>query len=296
MIQNNHMAVYEAVYLLNQLIDSNQSQYRIHDFNNVHLSVAKAMTRILVNEEIVSLGDDDLYHIDEENYISLLDIISRQDQLHLASAYEKAVHPGYFMFDVLDRQEDEIYARCNFPVTYHLGKKIRHYINVNQLKILEIGGNSGGLGTAFSTQNFKSYHVVDRRVPCKIGQEFEQIHHTQIKFIQGDMFDLHLNESYDLIVLMNILHDFDDETCTKLLEQCLPYTQGELLIIEDILDNEYEPKEAVIHGLRLSLSCHGGHQRTVIELNELMSKVNMKMNQIIRIDEVHQLIVYRYEV
>ena len=102
------------------------------------------------------------------------------------------------------------------------------------------------------------------------------------------------SELFDYIILMNLLHDFDDEKCIQILQNCKKYCDinTKLVIIEDILTDEFEPKEAIMHGLRLSVECRGGKQRTIDELIGLISKfIDCRLEKIAKLDSVHTLLV-----
>jgi hypothetical protein len=69
---------------------------------------------------------------------------------------------------------------------------------------------------------------------------------------------------------MNLLHDFDDIKCLNILSNCTKYSDcnTKFLIIEDILTGEFEPKEAIMHGLRLSVECRGGKHSTRLMMQQ----------------------------
>ena len=63
------------------------------------------------------------------------------------------------------------------------------------------------------------------------------------------------------------------------------------LIIEDILTGEFEPKETIMHGLRLSVECRGGKQRTIEELASLFLKLNYKLEKSIKLNNINTMLV-----
>ena len=101
------------------------------------------------------------------------------------------------------------------------------------------------------------------------------------------------SEIYDYIIIMNLLHDFDDTKCLNILKNCKKYCNSntKFLIIEDILTAEFEPKEVVMHGLRLSVECRGGKQRTIEELESLFLRINYKLEKTIKINNVHTMLI-----
>ncbi|WP_374212520.1 methyltransferase [Tissierella sp. MB52-C2] len=60
---------------------------------------------------------------------------------------------------------------------------------------------------------------------------------------QRRFFSLNLNKHYDYIVLSNILHDYSDRDCKRILNVCRKHSgqDTKIIIIEDILSNEINP-------------------------------------------------------
>jgi hypothetical protein len=171
------------------------------------------------------------------------------------------------------------------------------------------------------------YTVVDTPIPCAVGREFNETYQTNIAFIEGNVFELSIprlhgravraandqpgmhgravraandqpgmhgaNESFDYIVMMNLLHDFDDEKCRCLLRSAVKYC-GEhtrFIVIEDILSGEWEPKAVILHGLRLSVNCRGGRQRTAAQLAGLFADVGFELEKTVKLNDIHTLAV-----
>jgi hypothetical protein len=95
---------------------------------------------------------------------------------------------------------------------------------------------------------------------------------------------------------MNFLHDFDDGKCLDILANCLKlcYKDVKFIIIEDILSNELEPPEVIMHGLRLAVECRGGRQRTADEYDALFSKINYKTKDKIKLNGVQTMLVLEW--
>ena len=209
--------------------------------------------------------------------------------------FERAHDGSAFFFDRLSASEYEIYSRCNFPVTLATGKAVARRVDLARKKVLEPGGNSGGLAAALVTAYPDCrYTVVDRPIPCAVGAELCAARGLDVTFCAGDIFALDLGgERYDVVILMNLLHDFDDAKCLEILRgctaSCAPHTK--FLILEDILTGELAPKEAVMHGLRLAVSCSGGRQRTAAEFAALFSALGWRLETPVRLSPVHTMLV-----
>ena len=275
----NYMELYEAVYFYGK--------------TGLSETVRKAVMRILV---VHGLLDSDGNPTAEYHEI-FTNIMSRNDK-HYEELFAKATNESQFFFDGISDLEYEIYSRYNFDLTFETGKNAARFINLAARNVLELGGNSGGFGSAFVTKyETCRYTVVDTEIPCKIGSELREKTGLNINFTVSDIFNLKLDGIYDVIIMMNLLHDFDDEKCTEILSNCVKYCGGDtkFIIIEDILSGEFEPAEVVMHGLRLSAECRGGKQRTVNELSDLFSRIGYTAETTIRLDSVHSIVCFTGE-
>lgn len=298
----NYLA--EAVYFFQKFIchvnNEGPLQLSTQAFRELKIneSIYKATMRILVVNNMIDF-DGKCYVLTNEHsekHKRILEDLTSKNQIKKYEAlYTKSVEEPGFFFDRISDLEYEIYSRCNFSVTYESGKEIVRYVDLTNKTVLELGGNSGGLGAAFlSTYEDCSYFVLDTRIPCEIGKEFKALYGTDVSFIEGNVFKMEVpSQNYDYILMMNLLHDFDDVRCYEILKNCIKYCSPhtKFVIIEDILTNEYEPKEVILHGLRLSIECMGGKQRTIEEFKEMFSGINYKLEEVIKLNEIHTMLV-----
>ncbi|MDE7254529.1 MAG: hypothetical protein K2O32_16525 [Acetatifactor sp.] len=298
----NYLA--EAVYFFQKFICHVQHegalQLSTQAFRELKIneSIYKATMRILVVNNMIDF-DGKSYVLTDEHSIKhkriLEDLNSNNQIKKYEDLYAKSVEEPGFFFDRINDLEYEIYSRCNFSITYESGKEIAKYLDFTDKTVLELGGNSGGLGAAFlSRYEDCSYFVLDTRIPCKIGKEFKELYGTNVSFIEGNVFELEVpSQNYDYILMMNLLHDFDDVRCGEILKNCMKYCNAhtKFVIIEDILKNDYEPKEVILHGLRLAIECMGGKQRTIEEFKEIFLGINYMLEEVIRINEIHTMLV-----
>jgi len=268
----------------------------------INQSIYQAMIRILVANDMFS-DDGDSYIMTENNrnnYCHVLEnVVYKDPNKQFPQLLEKAKTSSHFFFDTLSASDYEIYSRYNYSMTYEVGKAIVEHLDISGKAVLEIGGNSGGLATVLC-ENFKAttYTVVDTAIPCRLGDEFKAITKANITFDENDMFDLKLSDAkYDCVVLMNVFHDFGDGDCMKIVENFLPYIKhgAELVIIEDILVDEYEPLSVLMHGLRLAIECRGGKQRTAGEFELLFNRLGYILERQERMNDVHTVLVMKHQ-
>ena len=173
MDHENYIELYEAVYFFYRINSCGDNKSGINE------NVYKAVMRILAVNDLL---DDD----EKRQYI-LDNIISKKIE-HYTEFFNKAVNEHQFFFDSINELEYEIYSRYNFQITYEIGQEIIKHINFQNKKVLELGGNSGGLGTAVLKKYEDClYTVVDANIPCTVGNEFKESNRMNIKFIQSNI-------------------------------------------------------------------------------------------------------------
>ena len=227
----------------------------------------------------------------------LRSIVSSLESEACAQMYGKAAGETRFFFDRLGDIEYEVYSRVNYSVSYEMGVHAAQYLDLTGQRVLELGGNSGGMGAALVSRYAGcDYTVVDTHIPCSVGRELAEDSGVIINFAEGDVFDLRLpGGEYGYIVMANLLHDFDDDKCGRILRQLSPYC-GEntrIVVIEDVLLSDTEPHETVMHGLRLAVECRGGGQRTFAALEVLFGGIGFAREGAARIGEVHSMAIYK---
>ncbi len=301
---DNYMELYEAVYFFNRIskyMDQNlPDQISETEMKRLGIneSVYRAVMRILVVNNLLDYDGSGFVMTNENNekHDHILEhIINKNQNGHYTALFDKSVSESQFFFDSIGESEYDIYSRYNFPITLSLGKEVAKHIDLAYKKVLELGGNSGGLGTALVTAHKEClYTVVDTKIPCRVGNEYKQINELDIKFVEGNVFELMLpNAIYDYIIIMNLLHDFDDVKCLNILHNCSKHCDRntKFLIIEDVLISEFDPKEIIMHGLRLSVECRGGRQRSSETLAHLFSNINYGLEKSVEINNIHTMLV-----
>ncbi|KAF3955199.1 hypothetical protein CMV_019555 [Castanea mollissima] len=146
------------------------------------------------------------------------------NRVHGTQAYEYAGRDGRF---------SQVFNTGMFNHTTILVKKmLESYKGFQNLKQLVVVG--GGIGVALS--------LITSKYPFIKGINFDLPHVIQhappypgVKHVAGDMFES--IPKGDAILLMGILHDWSDDCCLKLLENCynsLP-NDGKVIVVEQIL-------------------------------------------------------------
>ena len=101
----------------------------------------------------------------------------------------------------------------------------------------------------------------------------------------------------DVITLGHILVDWSDDNCRKILRNCfeaLP-SQGALLVIESVLNNDFSGKKfAMMLDILLLLLCEpGARERSEAEHRSLLEEAGFQSIEVIRLEGPRDLIVAR---
>lgn len=113
----------------------------------------------------------------------------------------------------------------------------------NSKWLLDVGGGTGiySIGLVKTHPQLNAI-VFDRPEVLKCAEEFITTHEVddRIKLIPGDMFQDEYPKDVDVVLLSNILHDWDIPECMQLIKRCagvLP-KGGKILIHDVLLDDD----------------------------------------------------------
>ncbi|KAI7751329.1 hypothetical protein M8C21_002889 [Ambrosia artemisiifolia] len=147
--------------------------------------------------------------------------------------FDKVHGTHAFEYPALDERFNKVFNQAMVNHTTILMKEIlKHYRGFNNLeRVVDVGG---GLGITLA--------MIISKHPSIKGINFDLPHVTQhaqlyegIEHVGGDMFK-EVPEG-DAIFMKWILHDWDDDSCIKLLKNCykaLPKT-GKVIVVEGVL-------------------------------------------------------------
>jgi hypothetical protein len=110
---------------------------------------------------------------------------------------------------------------------------------------------------------------------------FSGIEH-QVDYESGSFFE-HVPENCDAYILKHIIHDWDDESCRKILsfirEQLPP--EGRVLLLEMIVPDSPEPAPAKMLDIEMLVLTSGGKERTVAEFRELLLSAGLYLHRVV---------------
>lgn len=160
-------------------------------------------------------------------------------------------------------------------------------------KVVDVGGGHGALlaavlASAPSTQGvlFDLPHVI-----AGAGRPLE---HAAVarrcELVGGDFFDA-VPPGGDAYVLSNILHDWDDEGCVRILANCRSAmnADGRVLLCESVLPDSVAPHPAKWIDLEM-LVMGTGRQRTEEEYRALFRRAGLRLGRVIATDVVFDIV------
>ncbi|XP_042485022.1 3'-hydroxy-N-methyl-(S)-coclaurine 4'-O-methyltransferase-like [Macadamia integrifolia] len=134
--------------------------------------------------------------------------------------------------------------------------------------IVDVGGGNGAAAKEI-VKEFPSIKCTVFDLPQVMRSNSEKT--SEVEWVEGDMFNS--VPRADAIILKYILHDWNDEKCMKILEQCKEATPagGKVIIVEMVMDinQEMDMYPVLVSDMFMMVSL-GGKERTREEWEKLI--------------------------
>jgi hypothetical protein len=164
------------------------------------------------------------------------------------------------------------------------GELVRLYDFSAVKTVADVGGAHGVLLTAVLQANaatggilFDLPHVIETAGSAIAAAGLSD----RCRLVSGDFFEA-VPEGADLHLLKQILHDWNDERATQLLQNChraLP-PSGKLVLIEMLIPPDNRPSPAQAMDLNM-LVLLGGRERTEMQFERLLRGAGFRLEQVI---------------
>jgi 2-polyprenyl-3-methyl-5-hydroxy-6-metoxy-1,4-benzoquinol methylase len=166
--------------------------------------------------------------------------------------------------------------------------------------LMDVAGGPGGQSIEIALKHPHLRGIVmDLEPVCIVAREYIQAAGLSGRFtaIAADLIAGPYPAGADVILLGHILHDWNDETCRKILRNCaaaLP-PNGALLVSESVLrpDGSGSSAAHVKDLIMLVANEPDARERTEIEYASLLNDAGFDMTKVIRFDAPRDLVVAR---
>lgn len=199
------------------------------------------------------------------------------------------LHNGKELYEFLkdDNKLRMLFHNTLGKKTSILSKTIAESFAFNRFdKIIDVGGGNGELlmNILSSQQNadcalFELQDVIEKEAKPKFKQGgFE----GKCVFISGSFFES-IPSGYNLYILMNILHNWSDESCIKILKHCregMKGTSDRILVVESIIDNSRLNNPNLMRDIQMMIMTPGGRERTLSDIEYLLNSCGLAVEMI----------------
>jgi ubiquinone/menaquinone biosynthesis C-methylase UbiE len=196
------------------------------------------------------------------------------------------------------------FARAMMPLMMMPAQNIAKLVNVptdRPVKILDIAAGHGIFGIAFA-QAYPNVQVVALDWPqvLDVARENAQRFGVADRFatLPGSAFELNWGSGYDLILLTNFLHHFDQATCAGLLRKAHAALSegGRAVTLEFVPDEDrVNPPAAAAFALTMLGSTPAGDAYTAAEYDRMFREAGFARSEFYALPSTVEQVVVSYK-
>jgi ubiquinone/menaquinone biosynthesis C-methylase UbiE len=155
-----------------------------------------------------------------------------------------------------------------------------------KLKVLDIAAGHGLFGIAFAQRNVQAEIIaLDWPNVLEVARENAQKAGVSDRYrtIAGSALDTDYGSDYDLVLLTNLLHQFDEATCEQLLKEVhAALAKGGRVVTLEFVPNEdrVSPPLAASFSLMMLGLTPGGDAYTFAELEQMFKNVGFSRSEL----------------
>ena len=170
------------------------------------------------------------WFIEDENYdaaamFHFWNAASRELSPHMAEVIRSGERPfDFYQWVEADPDLSDAYQRMLMMNAKMAGADVVKHLTLpdGETRLLDVGGGHGTY-TALMCQKYPQLHgtILDSFAGLETGRKTVVEHNleTRVTFQKGDMFETAWGEGFDMILLFNVLHQFDSDTGVSLLKK-----------------------------------------------------------------------------
>ncbi|MEH2121085.1 methyltransferase [Nostoc sp.] len=202
------------------------------------------------------------------------------------SAFEHLYGMDLFQYNEQNPVEGEIFHQtvASFKEAYASFLEAYDFSSIN--KLVDVGGGIGTFLTAILEANpsmigvlFELPEVIDK---AKNSRETASVY-DRCQLIGGSFFEA-IPEGGDAYLLMQVVHNWDDERALAILKHChqAMKEQARLLVIDSVIPVGNEFLFHKFMDVNMLLMCPGGRERTEAQFRDLFTSAGFELTKIIQ--------------
>jgi O-methyltransferase domain/Dimerisation domain len=197
---------------------------------------------------------------------------------------EQASHSlGMSIFEYLEQAPDEhsSFVQAMTDISDTVGQQLVRVIETKSISIAaDIGGASGALIRAMMAENPDLRGIVFD-LPSSIAKTtaslVESDHQGRLSFVAGDFFQ-GVPENVDLYLLKYVLHDWDDDSCIRILKSCVKamHHGSRIVVMEMVIADKDNAARSLLQDLNMFVVA-GGRERTHSEFTRIFGAAGLRL-------------------
>ena len=188
------------------------------------------------------------------------------------------------------------FARGMGPMMSILAQQLPQHVHTSPARVLDIAAGHGMFGLQVA-QSFPNARVTALDWPGVLEVAKENVQRAGLEdryeWLPGNAFATDFGGPYDLVLLTNFLHHFDEATCLEFLKKCR--AAGKELLTLEFIPNEdrISPPDAAAFSLTMLATTHGGDAYTFSQLKSMLEKAGYTHNELRRLEPMCDLVISR---
>jgi SAM-dependent methyltransferase len=171
-----------------------------------------------------------------------------------------------------DAELENFYKAMNSQNAIAAQNTANYIKNLGKIDILDLGSGSGIFLKEIKKSNpeAKLTAFETPAVAKGLAEKF-----PDVKVVSGDFFEGQIPEGFDFILLNNILHDWNEDSCRKLLDKTLKALRpGGKLLLGEMVEAEHEVDRDLFWGFSLVMLLRTqGQQYKISELEKMCNQI-----------------------